>query len=76
MVVTSAAAPVQEADERQKRFMALNGGWRKKEAALDARAAASERTAATAADTAAAATVRAESAVQVRFSGSFCSFTL
>lgn len=55
----------QEADERQKRFMALNGGWKRKEEALSAATAAAEQAAAEARAAAADALARAEAAAQV-----------
>lgn len=56
---------MQEADERQKRFMALNAGWKKKEASLAARAEAAEQAAAAAAAAASDAASRADGALQV-----------
>lgn len=56
---------LQEAEERQKRFMALKSGWKKKEAALEQRTRAAETSAAAARDIVADAMARAEKATQV-----------
>jgi hypothetical protein len=60
------ASTRREADERQRRFLALNGGWKRKEEALAAAAAAAEAAAAEARAAAAEAGARAEDAVRVR----------
>lgn len=56
----------QEADERQRRFMALNAGWKRKQEALSAATAAAESAAAAAKSAAAEATARADEASRVR----------